>query len=151
MDAISEERLNQVHPVLSERIHRLSDALAVSGFIIRVTQGIRTVAQQNALYAQGRTTPGPVVTNARGTESNHVLGVAVDVAPMEDGIPDWNASHPDWQRIVSLAPTLGLRDGISWKDEPHLELVEFPSVPTEEAQQIYMDAGVLAVWQTYIP
>src|SRR5438105_5154353 len=123
LDSISEARLVEVHPILSQRVHNLAAQL---DFPLRVTQGIRTVAQQDALYAQGRTQPGPIVTNAKGTESLHVLGCACDVCPMDlvDGDPDWNPSHTSWQRIVALAPTCGLRDGVSWKDEPHLELIE---------------------------
>ena len=145
MDAISSARLQEVHPELSRRVQNLASQL---DFAIRVTQGIRTVAQQNALYAQGRTAPGPIVTNAKGTESNHVMGVAVDVVPMDlpDGHPDWNENSAFWQRIVALAPTCGLRDGKSFKDEPHLELIELPSIPSAELQQVYMDAGVAGVW-----
>jgi peptidoglycan L-alanyl-D-glutamate endopeptidase CwlK len=147
LDAISEERLALVHPVLAVRIFNLADALVASGFIIQVTQGIRTIAEQNAIYAKGRTTPGRIVTYAQGTQSNHVMGIAVDVAPFLDGIPDWNPSHPDWQRIVALASSYSLRDGISWRDEPHLELAECPTEPTLQMQQAYLDGGVQAVWQ----
>jgi peptidoglycan LD-endopeptidase CwlK len=145
MDAISVARLAEVHPELARRV---SNFAAQLGFDIRVTQGIRTVAQQDALYAQGRTALGPVVTNAKGTESNHVMGLAVDVVPLDQdtGAPDWNASHPSWQRIVALAPSCGLRDGISWKDEPHLELADVPPIPSPEMQQAYIDGGVQGAW-----
>jgi peptidoglycan LD-endopeptidase CwlK len=145
LDSISESRLGEVHPELSKRIHNLASQL---DFNIRVTQGIRTVAQQDTLYAQGRTTPGPIITNARGTESNHTLGLAVDIVPMDlpDDHPDWDENAASWQRIVALAPTCGLRDGKSFHDEPHLELMEVPEVPTGEIQQIYLDGGVEAVW-----
>lgn len=146
MDQISESRLAQVHPTLAARIRALANQLELDGFIIRVTAGIRSTAEQDALYASGRTAPGKIVTNARGTQSNHVMGFAVDVAPFENGVPDWNASHPDWQKIVALAPTYLLRDGISWKDEPHLELIEVPPEPTLEMQQTFIDGGVQAVW-----
>lgn len=146
MDAISLARLAEVHPELSRRVQSLASQL---DFPLRVTAGIRTVAQQDTLYNQGRTTPGPVVTNAKGTESNHVLGLAVDVCPMDlaDEHPDWNSSDASWQRIVALAAPCGLRDGVSWRDEPHLELAEVPEVPTGETQRLYADKGVQAVWE----
>lgn len=146
LDDISMARLGAVHPILSQRVQKMASQL---DFPIRVTAGIRTVAQQDELYAQGRTTPGPVVTNAKGTESNHVLGLAVDVVPMDipNEHPDWDSSDEKWQRIVALAPTCNLRDGISFRDEPHLELVEVPEVPTGEIQQVYVDAGVDGVWK----
>ena len=146
LDQISLARLAEVHPELSRRVQSLASQL---DFPLRITAGIRTVAQQDALYAQGRTAPGPIVTNAKGTESNHVLGLAVDVVPMDlaDVHPDWNSSDAQWQRIVALAPTCGLRDGISFRDEPHLELAEVPEVPTMQAQLTYTDIGVQAVWE----
>jgi peptidoglycan L-alanyl-D-glutamate endopeptidase CwlK len=148
LDSVSMERLALVHPVLSARVQNLASQL---DFPLRITQGIRTVAEQDALYEQGRTTPGNIVTNAKGTESNHVMGVAVDVVPMDlpdgDQEPDWNPAHESWQRIVALAPACGLRNGISWKDEPHLELAEVPKVPSGEMQSVYLQAGVEAVWQ----
>jgi peptidoglycan LD-endopeptidase CwlK len=145
LDSISLERLALVNPELSRRVQNLASQL---DFSLRVTQGIRSVAQQNALYEQGRTTPGPIVTNAKGTESWHTLGCAVDVVPMDlqDGDPDWNPAHTSWQQIVALAPVCGLRNGISWKDEPHLELVEVPKVPSGEMQSTYLQAGVESVW-----
>jgi len=150
LDNISLERLALVHPVLSARVQSLASQL---DFPIRVTQGIRTVAQQNALWQEGRDNDGNVigrtVTNAKGTESNHVLGLAIDLVPMDlpDDHPDWDENSASWQRIIVLAPVCGLRDGKSFHDEPHLELMEVPEVPTEEIQQVYLDAGVEAVWQ----
>ena len=54
-----------------------------------VQQGIRTVAQQNALYAQGRTAPGAIVTDAPGGSSAHNFGLAVDLYPLINGAIDW--------------------------------------------------------------
>lgn len=50
----------------------------------KVVSALRSCAEQNAIYAQGRTTPGPIVTNAKGCMSWHVHGRAVDInAPLE--------------------------------------------------------------------
>ena len=149
LDNISMARLANVHPEVSRRIQNLASQL---DFPIRVTYGIRTVAQQDALWSIGRDAAGNVigrtVTDAKGTASNHVMGLAADIVPMDlvDGDPDWNENSASWQRIVALAPTCGLRDGKSFKDEPHLELIEVPEIPTEETQNTYLQAGVEAVW-----
>ena len=45
-----------------------------------ITDGFRTVEEQNRLYAQGRTLPGKKVTNAKGGESDHNTGNAIDIA-----------------------------------------------------------------------
>jgi hypothetical protein len=49
-----------------------------TGLSLQVRSGRRTCAEQNAIYAQGRSTPGEVVTHASGCRSWHVAGRAVD-------------------------------------------------------------------------
>jgi peptidoglycan L-alanyl-D-glutamate endopeptidase CwlK len=145
MDAISQRRLALVHPELARRVTSLIDQLETEGYDVRVTRGISTVAEQDALYAQGRTEPGPIVTNAKGTQSNHVLGFASDLAIMdENGEPQWES--PGFDRIVDLAASHGLRSGAEWGDRPHVELQDVPAIPTEESQQTYLEHGVQALW-----
>jgi peptidoglycan L-alanyl-D-glutamate endopeptidase CwlK len=137
-----------VHPELQRRVKNLADGLSAEEITIQIDAALRTPAQQDAIYAEGRTSPGKEVTNARGCQSNHVIGCAVDVfvEDVETNEPDWNASHPAWQRIVALAPQYGLRDGISWHDLPHLELAEIPTEPTAAIQELCKTSGVQAVW-----
>jgi peptidoglycan L-alanyl-D-glutamate endopeptidase CwlK len=146
---ISRARLAEVHPELARRVENMADALAVQLVQIEVDTALRTATQQDELFAQGRTLPGKQVTNARGYQSNHVIGCAVDISPDDSitGKPDWNANHPVWQSIVRMASSFGLRDGKSWHDMPHLELMEIPTEPTEAIQQICKADGVQAVWK----
>jgi len=146
---ISKARLQDVHPELARRVGKLIDALAIQGIQIEIDTALRTSTQQDELFSQGRTQPGKIVTNARGFQSNHVIGCAVDVSPDDavTGAPDWNASHPAWQAIVRMASSYGLRDGVSWHDMPHLELFEVPTEPTEAIQQLCKAEGVQAVWK----
>ena len=146
LSAISLQRLSEVHPELSRRASQFAQLMEAQGYPIQITQGLRSWAQQDALFAQGRTAPGPKVTNAPGGYSNHCFGIAIDVCPFDGPKPDWNVSHPDWQAILRIAPTVGLRDGISFRDEPHLELVEVSPIPTDEMRQTFKDAGVTSVW-----
>ena len=90
MDSASEKLLTNVHPVLGDRIHTLYTKLLDMGITIRVTQGLRSWNDQNRLYAQGRTTPGRIVTRAKGGESAHNFGYAVDFVVMTEGFPDWD-------------------------------------------------------------
>ena len=168
-DPISEQRLSTVNPELMRRATNLEQALDAEGIKIRVTQAIRTYPEQDALYAKGRTVPsdipcshagvsrpvgtcsfhplGATVTNAKAGESHHNFGTAIDVAIMDAaGNPDWNESHPAWKRIVSLAPTYGLRDGVSWHDMPHLQLQELPETPVDAMRDAYANGGFDAVW-----
>ena len=52
---LNEKRLAAVKPELREKVERLIALAKERGFSVVVTQGFRTVAEQNALYAQGRT------------------------------------------------------------------------------------------------
>jgi len=149
---ISLARLAAVEPHLAERIKQL-DALAPE-LNIQVTQGLRTWNEQNDLYSQGRTTVGSIVTDAPAGYSWHNFGLGVDVVP-EDvavGQPDWNTSHPAWNRIVVLAPSVGLVSGATWRsfpDWPHLQPSEIPVSPQDEDRQDFTDAGMQAVWTKY--
>ena len=69
----------------SRLIHICSDAIRFFDFT--VVCGHRTNAEQDALYAQGRTAPGPIVTYKRGGESIHntLPSRAVDLAPWVPG------------------------------------------------------------------
>src|SRR2546430_154984 len=113
LDANSEARLKEVHPELSLRVHRLSDMLS---FPIIVTQGRRNYSQQEALYQQGRTTPGKIVTHAKPEQSAHCFLYAVDVAPADGlGGIDWNGKDEKWQEILTKAPSCGLAEGAQWR------------------------------------
>lgn len=114
---------------LDDRIRPLAERLIElckqEGIIIRLTSGRRTIQQQNMLYAQGRTMPGRIVTNAKGGASPHNFGLAFDVVPIKDGKPDWNAPLAVWDRIGELGKSLGLTWGGDFKtlkDRPHFEL-----------------------------
>lgn len=77
----SKARLLNLHPALVKVLNR---AIVVSTIDFTIIEGVRSRARQAALYAQGRTKPGPIVTWVR--ESNHEekddgYGYAVDLYP----------------------------------------------------------------------
>ena len=96
-----------------------------------VTDGVRTTAQQVALYAKGRTAPGHIVTHADGvrSRSNHQtkadgFGHAVDCVFLVDGQPSWDL-HLPWSLYGAAGEALGLTWGgrfTTLHDFPHLEL-----------------------------
>jgi hypothetical protein len=87
---------------------------------LRIGQGYRTNAEQDALYAQGRTTPGPIVTWARGGESIHNVGHAIDIFRI-DGGNLYNVSPA----TVNSFKQQGFTWGGDWKapktDKPHFQ------------------------------
>jgi|SRR5208283_4803762 len=149
MDSVSESRLQLVCPALAEKIHRLAEMVADAGIVFRVTQGLRSWAEQDALYQQGRTVPGEIVTEAPAGASWHEFGLAVDLVPM-DPLPDWNLAHPVWAKLVAAGESLGLYSGSQFshiKDEPHFQLTgRFPVSPDDEVRQIFLDQGMSTVW-----
>lgn len=149
MDIISENRLSLVCPSLAEKIRQMATMLA-DEFQMRVTQGLRSWSEQEALYAQGRTAPGKIVTNARPGHSYHNFGLAVDLVPMTELGPDWNVNHPQWNRMVSVGTSLGLAAGALWRtfpDQPHFQLTgSLPVSPDDSVRQAFLDGGMTAVW-----
>ena len=111
----------------------LIDFAYACGVPIVITQGLRTIAEQDALYAQGRTKPGQIVTNARGGYSYHNFGVAIDFALLlPDGGVSWDTKRDgdgdgiaDWDEVVAQAKRLGWDWGGDWRtftDLPHFEM-----------------------------
>lgn len=160
MDSISETRLASVHPQLAKLVRQMSEQLEAEGVAIRVVQALRTWDEQAALYAQGRTTPGNIVTNAQPGHGWHEFGCAIDLVPSQFApdkpySPDWNAEHPSWKRMIEIGTSLGLFAGAnfrSFKDNPHFQLTgDLPVSPTDAVRQAYADAGggdagIKAVW-----
>jgi peptidoglycan L-alanyl-D-glutamate endopeptidase CwlK len=160
MEPVSEERLKLVYPGLAEKVRQMADILLKEGILIRVTQGLRTVAEQCALYAQGRSKPGKVVTNCQGGHSYHNFGLAVDCCPSTDAVdkpfkPEWDETRPAWKRMVQVGESVGLNSGSAWihfKDVPHFQLTgKWPvGAPPSEAR-VLITEGLPAVWKVAFP
>ena len=146
MDAHSEARLQLIFPRLADAVRKMHDMLLGEGISIIVVQGLRTIAEQQALYEQGRSKPGKIVTNAPGGHSWHNFGLAVDCAVENpDGSIDWNANHPAWKRMKTVGVSLGLTSGANWVrivDAPHFQITgRFPEgAPNDEARQLAQES-----------
>ena len=100
MDNITRQRIEKLHPVVRKETKTIIDECdkALTGRAkVRITQGLRTFQEQDDLYAIGRTKPGKKVTNAKGGQSIHNYGFAVDICMMIDGktaswdtVKDWD-------------------------------------------------------------
>lgn len=125
LEAISvrdEQRLSQLDPAFGARMRTLLRMMAVAGHRMFVTSTLRTDAEQAALYAKGRTAPGPIVTACDGIRrrSKHQDGLACDCAWVGDDI--WDGP---WELYASVAEGLGLMAGAHWRsfpDKPHVEM-----------------------------
>lgn len=100
-------------------------ACEAKGLPLLVTCTYRSAADQNALYAQGRTTPGAIVTVARGFQSMHQFRCALDIVPLVNGKPDWQGSVPQWAEIAAIFKEHGFEWGEDWahfKEMPHFQM-----------------------------
>lgn len=95
-----------------------------AGIDLVITCTLRSLEEQAALYAQGRTTPGPIVTKAKPGSSAHNYGLAMDVVPLVGGKPLWefdaNNPHPVWREVGDL----GLKAGLEWFGLPTSPFIE---------------------------
>ncbi len=142
-------RLAGVHPELARRIRQTAQRLSILGVPVTITRtgGIRTFDEQAAIYAQGRTTPGRIVTHAAPGLSNHNYGLAVDLVPLVNGRPNWQVPLAVWLTMGAEGVNAGLNWGGNWtrfKDYPHFELPVGMSV--QECLRIYNQGGLPAVW-----
>lgn len=99
------------------------EAMAKHGVDVRIISGNRSYAEQDALYAKGRTAPGPKVTNARGGYSNHNFGVAWDIGLFK--AKEYLSESPHYRTLGKIGKTHGLEWGGDWKsfpDEPHFQI-----------------------------
>jgi peptidoglycan L-alanyl-D-glutamate endopeptidase CwlK len=109
-DKVSQQRVLLLHPKFIPLVTAfINDAEANEGIILRIVQGLRTFAEQDAIYAQGRTKPGKIVTWAPAGTSYHNYGLAVDTAPIIK-----NGTALDWNYNFKKLRKYATKYGITW-------------------------------------
>lgn len=134
-DEISNKRIEKLHPKIRKEVGALlqnAEYVIDDNLKIRVVQGLRTIEEQNSLYAQGRTKPGVIVTNAKGGSSFHNYGLAIDICFLwKQGDSSYKYDEqkswligPNFMKIVKVFKDAGYKWGGDWKsikDNPHFE------------------------------
>ena len=126
-------RIEDLSEEMQEHARDFLAAAEASGFSVLITQTKRTPAEQDALYEQGRTRPGKIVTNAQAGETPHcppgdVPALAFDIAFREEGTGwiTWDEPHPGgWEEIGVIGESAGLEWGGRWtkfQDRPHFQM-----------------------------
>lgn len=138
--AQSEPLIVQLHPSVQPRARELLQRAINIGIPLVVTTGYRSPDEQARLYAQGRTAPGPIVTNAPPGWSWHEFRLAFDVAVRgENGQPTWPNDDALWKRIGAAGKAAGLEWGGDWTgivDRPHFQLIRGLTMAQARAGQI---------------
>jgi peptidoglycan L-alanyl-D-glutamate endopeptidase CwlK len=141
MDKITLDRIALLHPQLRdealEMYKEICDRLG-KNVICRFSHTLRTFKEQNDLYAQGRSKPGKIVTFAKGGQSYHNYGLAIDIVFLidKDGngsyetaswdiSTDWDKDGTtDWKEVDFVFNMYGwkglYKDGKRW-DFPHFQ------------------------------
>lgn len=133
MDAITIGRIKLLHPKLRDEVTEIYEEIckALTGrATCRFSYTLRTFAEQDALYAQGRTKPGKKITQAKAGQSYHNYGLALDIVLITDGKAVWDTvkdfdgdRKADWMEIVAIFKKYGWEWGGEWefKDAPHFQ------------------------------
>ena len=137
-DTRSETNLATLRPKAQPHFRALLRALkayaASKGLDVKIISANRTWAEQDVLFAKGRTTEGPKVTNAPGGLSNHNYQIAVDIGLFENG--KYLAESVHYDKMGPLGEKLGLEWGGRWKkfpDSPHYQVpIEMPIASLRE-------------------
>lgn len=119
--SLNAEEDKGLYPIVAMKRDQLIEICQMAGFPIVVTDEYRTFAEQDALYAKGRTIQGPIVTNAKGGESLHNWRCAFDVAfKSGNGI----SYDGPWEKVGRIGEIIGMEWGGRWTspvDKPHFQ------------------------------
>jgi peptidoglycan L-alanyl-D-glutamate endopeptidase CwlK len=123
-----------LHPLVAEKWRRLAGAAALLGHPIFITCTLRTASEQAALYDQGRTRDGAIVTHAQAWQSWHQPWLrhgdawrclAFDVAFRPEDNPGGATWDGPWDMIGLMGEAVGLEWGGRWRgrkrDRPHFQ------------------------------
>jgi peptidoglycan L-alanyl-D-glutamate endopeptidase CwlK len=135
--------LNDLHPAMQPLAAEFLNNCKAAGIDLLVTCTWRSGAEQDALYAQGRTTPGSIVTRAKAGQSkhNHTLAgrpasLALDVVPLRLGKPVWAASDAIWKDVGRIGKACGLEWAGEWRrmrEFPHFQHPNAKAIAAKEA------------------
>ena len=112
---INSRNLSDLLPQVQVRAEKMIEICKAADIDLLVTSTYRDNESQDALYAQGRTKPGNIVTKAKGGMSFHNYRCAFDVVPIVNGKPNWKDSDPVWQKIGQAGKQVGLEWAGEWK------------------------------------
>ena len=141
------------HPELQEKAEKLVSACKGYGLLIGIGECYRTVEEQDKLYAQGRTTPGNIVTNAKGSSysSHHQWGTAFDIY-RNDGTGAYNNNDGFFDLVGTIGVKIGLEWGGNWKspvDKPHFQLQYWGSTTAKLKEQYGTPDNFKKTWGDY--
>lgn len=131
METKSIDRINTMHPKVRQKaLDAYKEAVKATPVGVHpfVDEGLRSFERSDALYAQGRTKPGNIVTNAKGGSSLHNYGLALDFHLQVNGKDVWPnnfRADKNWMKVVEIFKKHGFTWGGDFRsivDAPHFEM-----------------------------
>jgi peptidoglycan LD-endopeptidase CwlK len=120
-----------LHPIMRAAAEAVLADCRAAGLPLRIFEAWRSPERQRYLYAQGRTTNGPIVTYAKAWQSYHQYGLAVDFVGHVNGNWTWDLPQSTWNRLHAFGAAHGLeRLGF---ETPHLQVTGLTSGDLMEA------------------
>ena len=110
---INSRDLKDLLPVVATKAAAFIAACKAAGIDVLITSTLRDGESQTALYAQGRTAPGHIVTNAKAGQSWHNWACAFDFVPIVNGKAMWNDTMT-FERCGKIAESVGLEWAGRW-------------------------------------
>lgn len=145
--------VTKLHPELQVIIKKFTAECNKKGLKVGIGECLRTVEEQNALYAKGRTVKGDIVTYAKGTSygSLHQWGVAFDFY-RNDGKGAFNDSDNFFYKVGQIGKKHDLfwgGDFDSFIDKPHFHMKKFTRDNTASylKQKYGTPAKFMATWK----
>lgn len=130
---MNDRDINHLHPDLQQLCRKFLARCQAQNIATIIIYTWRSISEQDALYAQGRMTPGKIVTNAKGGQSKH--NFTVDGKPASkafdftiknrDGTLNWNIDSREWKSAIAIGKELGLvwgGDFRKMRDADHFEI-----------------------------
>jgi len=120
---INSRNLDDLAPPAKQRAEAFIAAAKAKGIDLLVTSTYRDSESQDALYNQGRTTPGNIVTRAKAGQSWHNWRCALDVVPLVNGKAIWD-DQALWKQVGEIGKSCGLEWAGNWvtfKEYPHFQ------------------------------
>lgn len=111
---INSRDLKDLLPVVAAKCDAFIAECKRQGIDVIITSTLRDNESQDALYAQGRTKPGVIVTNAKGGQSIHNYACAFDFVPIVNGKAQWNDINL-FNKCGAIAESVGLEWAGRWK------------------------------------
>lgn len=110
---INSRDIKDLLPVVAAKASAFLAACNAAGIDVLITSTLRDSEAQASLYAQGRTKPGKIVTNAKAGQSWHNHACALDFVPIVHGKAMWDDART-FERCGVIAESVGMEWAGRW-------------------------------------